>query len=280
VSIGSGQSPSEPEPQPGKRPGRRWLLALISLVGTFVTLASYDLISSSAELGVGTVAAASKTVPSAASAASSASRSAAGSPGSVSPSPPGTPSSPARHLLTVIAAAAFGPEGTADGDNPSTASRIIDVSTNLPWYSQWYATPGFGGLRSGTGLLLTLGEVARVRDVRLVLGSAPGADIQVRAGDSPTPDLPVVAGASDVHGTVLLKVTKPVTGRYVLIWFTRLPPDGYGHYQADVYDVDVGGLSDGPPRRAAPRLDSRASRLRRLFEKLNTLCDYSTTMRS
>lgn len=240
MSIGSGQGPSGPEPRPGKRPGRLWLLALISLVGTFVVLACYDLISNSAEIGVGTVAAASKTVPSAASAAASATRSATASPGSSS-SPPGTPGSPARRPLTVVAVAAVGPEGTSDGDNPGIASRIIDVSTDLPWYSQWYATPGFGGLRSGTGLLLTLGEAARVRDVRLVLGTAPGAGIQVRAGNSPTPDLPVVASAPEVHGTVLVEITKPVTGRYVLIWFTRLPPDGHGHYQASVYDVDVDG---------------------------------------
>jgi hypothetical protein len=29
----------------------------------------------------------------------------------------------------------------------------------------------------------------------------------------------------------------------VLIWFTRLPPDGQGHYQVSVYSVSVDGLS-------------------------------------
>jgi hypothetical protein len=37
--------------------------------------------------------------------------------------------------------AAFGPEGTSDGDNPGIASRILDGGTDQPWYSQWYATP-------------------------------------------------------------------------------------------------------------------------------------------
>ena len=141
----------------------------------------------------------------------------------------------------MTAVAAFGPEGTADGDNPGTASRILNVSTDQPWYSQWYATPRFGNLRSGTGLLLTLGETAVVRDVRLVLGTAAGADAQVRIGNSPSPDLPVVASASGVGGTVRLALRTPATGRYVLIWFTRLPPDGQGHYQVSVYNVFVNG---------------------------------------
>jgi hypothetical protein len=137
--------------------------------------------------------------------------------------------------------AAFGPAGTADGDNPGLASRILDVSTDQPWYTQWYATPEFGDLRSGTGLLLTLSKTAVVRDVRLALGSAPGTDVQVRVGNSPSPDLPTVASASGVDGTVRLALTTPATGRYVLIWFTRLPPDGHGHYQVSVYNVFVDG---------------------------------------
>jgi hypothetical protein len=239
VHIGTKHGPAERETEPEKRPGKLWMLALAGLVGTFVALACYDLISNSAELGVGTVTAAPKTVQSPASQAGTASRSAGRSPGPASVSSTATTGRPTPHPLTVISVAAFGPEGTSDGDNPDLASRTLDVSTDLPWYSQWYATPDFGNLRSGTGLLLILGKAASVRDVRLVLGSAPGADIQVRVGNSPAPDLPVVAGASDVRGTVLLAATTPAVGRYVLIWFTRLPPDGHGHYQVDVYSVGV-----------------------------------------
>ena len=80
--------------------------------------------------------------------------------------------------------AAFGPEGTADGDNPGIASWTIGASGGQPWYSQWYATPAFGGLRTGTGLLLDMGKPVTVTSVRLVLGSQPGADVQVRVGNS------------------------------------------------------------------------------------------------
>ena len=39
-----------------------------------------------------------------------------------------------------------------------------------------------------------------------------------------------------------LAVTAFATGWYVLVWFTRLPPNGHhGQYQVDVYGVTVDG---------------------------------------
>jgi hypothetical protein len=32
------------------------------------------------------------------------------------------------------------------------------------------------------------------------------------------------------------------SGRYMLIWFTALPPIGHGEYQVSVYDVTVDGI--------------------------------------
>lgn len=236
VSIGWAHAPAvqdERELDQEEPPGKRWKLAFTAIIVTFTALAAYGVVSNAGELGAGSVTAAGSTSPTAGTA----------SPGSASVSPASSSPSarPAPQPLTVTSVAAFGPEGTSDGDNPGLAFRILDVSTDLPWSSQWYATPEFGNLRSGTGLLLTLGESASVRDIRLMLGSAPGTDIQVRVGNSPAPDLPVVAGASDVRGTVLLTTAKPAAGRYVLIWFTRLPPDGQGHYQVTVYSAGVDG---------------------------------------
>jgi hypothetical protein len=58
-------------------------------------------------------------------------------------------------------------------------------------------------------------------------------------GDSSS-DLRTVAHASG-GGTVRLSLTTPVQARYLLIWFTLLPPDTSGTYQASVYDITVQG---------------------------------------
>jgi hypothetical protein len=34
---------------------------------------------------------------------------------------------------------------------------------------------------------------------------------------------------------------QPAHGRYLLIWFTVLPPDSFGTFQASVYNVRVEG---------------------------------------
>jgi hypothetical protein len=243
VSIETGRGPAKPEPKAAKqrRPGQGWKLAIIGLVVTYALLAGYDLISNSSELAVSTVAAASKTAPPAAGSTGMASRSSA-IPASTAPGAAVSPaSSLAPHPLDVASIAAFGPAGTSDGDNPDIVSRLLNVSTDQPWYSQWYSTPEFGDLQSGTGLLLDMGETVTVTDVRLVLGSAPGADVQLRVGNSPSLNMPSVASASGAGGAVRLTATTPTNGRYVLLWFTRLPPDGQGHYQVSVYSAVVDG---------------------------------------
>jgi cytoskeletal protein RodZ len=158
---------------------------------------------------------------------------------SASPSPSATPS-PA--VLSPVSATAFGPGGTASGDNPSQAAQAIDSSTSTFWPTNWYATDTFAGLQPGTGLLIDLGRTETIDSVQLTLGSSPGADLQMRVGNTPAlADLTTVASASNAGGSVPLKPATPAQGRYVLIWFTRLPPDSSGTFQADVYNVSVQG---------------------------------------
>jgi hypothetical protein len=241
VSIGMGHSATEPklDPEPDKpqRAGRKWMFTLISLVGVFAVLAAYDLTSVSGQAG-------SKGAASGPSAAAAA-RTPDGAVSSAAPPATAvlTPS-PAARSLTVASIASFGPDGSSDGDNPRIVSRI-NAAGGQPWYSSWYATPEFGNLQAGTGLLLDMGDAVRVSDLRLVLGSPLGADIQVRVGNTTTPaDLATVASATDVGGTVRLPATSPASGRYVLVWFTRLPPNGQpGEYQVDVYGVRVDGTA-------------------------------------
>jgi hypothetical protein len=251
VSIGTGMgaakqqlNPKEPLP-PDKKPGKRWKLAIVGLIGVYALLAGYDLIANSGHLGLSSAGSASPAprtaTPKAGAARTGPQPTRARS--KPTPAPTAGPAShPATRPLDVVSVAPFGPDGTSDGDNPGLAYRILDVSTDQPWYSQWYASPSFGGLRSGTGLLLDLGATETVTDVELTLGSAPGADAQIRIGSTPALSLPTAASAWDVGGTVRM-TTNSTQGRYVLVWFTRLPSAGQGHYQISVYNITVDGVS-------------------------------------
>ncbi len=167
-------------------------------------------------------------------------------PAAVKPSAPKatpTPRKPPPAVpLAVHLASAFGPEGVADGDNPQGAGYVISAGAARPWQSDWYATATFGMLKDGTGLLLDMGKTVTVTSVQVRLGSTRGANLQVRAGSAASlTAAPVRASASDAGGALTLRLKAPARARYVIIWFTRLPPNGAGRYQATVYSVAVTG---------------------------------------
>ena len=162
-----------------------------------------------------------------------------GSTAQATPSATPSPSPPPVQVLTPASVAAFGPGG---GDDPQNAALAVSGNPATPWQTDWYTTPYFGNLYAGTGLLLDLGRTVTISSVRLSLGGAGGADLQVRAGDSPAlADLRPVATSAGAGGTVQLTLASPAHARYLLIWFTKLPPDDSGTYRASVYDITVRG---------------------------------------
>jgi hypothetical protein len=158
--------------------------------------------------------------------------------------PPSSPSaSPvATQALAPARVAAFGPAGLGSGDDPQGAALAVAGNPARPWISQWYATAHFGNLKDGTGLLLDMGRTVTVSSVRLSLAGRSGADIELRAGSKPVlSSLPRVASATNAGGTVPFRLSPPAHVRYLLVWFTKLPPDNAGTYRASVYRITVQG---------------------------------------
>jgi len=152
------------------------------------------------------------------------------------PSP--APAQPAQSL-SPVQATAFGPNG---GDNPQLAHLVLGGGRSAGWHTDWYNTPRFGNLYPGTGLLLKMGRTVTITSARIDLGGATGASLQLRVGDTPTmAALEPVAHASGAGGVVRLSPASPARGRYVLVWFTRLPTDPSGTFQASVHDVTLQG---------------------------------------
>lgn len=240
--------PRPPEISLPTRTRERRQLKLSAALGVVILIvlgvAAYEVAS-----GVG-----NKPHPTAAAAPAASQTSVATTPVSPSVSPAGSPTtastspSPSASSVAVVAqilkpagVTAVGPGGAA-GDAPATADRVIDGGTGPAWQTEWYATPNFGGLQSGTGLLIDMGHTVTVTSVQVTLGSEAGTDLQVRVGDSSAvSSLTTAAAEYGGGGTVQLKLTSPTQARYVLIWITKLAPDGQGTYQAKVYNVTVNG---------------------------------------
>ena len=141
--------------------------------------------------------------------------------------------------VTPVSAVSFDPYGGGPDESNQLAPYAIDTSPG----TAWYATAGFGNLKPGTGLLLDMGRPVTITNVRLLLGSIRGADLQVRTGEraSSLSDLTPDGSAADAGGQEDVPFSKPAQARFVLIWFTRLPPDPDGTFRASVYNVSLDG---------------------------------------
>lgn len=235
-------------PSPDRNRERRHLKAIAgsaAVVLVALGIASYEIVSQAGHSGKpaasGHPAAAVTTTQPASSPPASPAGQASPSP-STSPSTSPSAAPPAAQVLRPASAAAFGPSGTADGDGIAQAGLTIDGSMATDWRTDWYTTPRFGGLQDGTGLLVDMGKTVTVDSVEVVFGGEPGANFEIRTGSTPAlQDLTQAATQNGAGGTVDVKFAKPAQARYVLLWFTLLPPDGAGTYQAQVDEIKVNG---------------------------------------
>jgi cytoskeletal protein RodZ len=161
---------------------------------------------------------------------------------SASPSHPKPSASPTPTLGTLqpASATAYGPWGVT-GDNPGDASQAIDSSSSTAWQSDWYSSASFGGLKTGTGLLIDFGKPVTIVSADLNLGT-PGAYVELRGGSSSSPDvLKTIGGTKDAGDSTTIR-PQEIPVRYLLVWFTSLPQTSSG-YQASLYNISFQGHS-------------------------------------
>jgi hypothetical protein len=153
--------------------------------------------------------------------------------------------------LTPVAAKGFdadNPNGDAQDENSSQAPNILNHNPQ-GWSSQQYDSATLGGLKPGTGLIFDMGKSVRLSSVTVQFGKSMGADVEVQLGDSSVrskaneASMTTVASANGIGGSYTFHVTSKATGRYLVLWFTKLPPIPGGKFMAQVYSISV----TGPP---------------------------------
>jgi cytoskeletal protein RodZ len=165
------------------------------------------------------------------------------SPTHAKPSPSATPApaTPAPGTLEPVSAKAYGPWGVT-GDNPDGASQAIDASSSTPWQTESYTSASFGGLKTGTGLLIDFGKPVTIVSADLNLGT-PGAYVQLRGANSPSASiLKTIGGTKDAGDTTTIR-PQEIPVRYLLVWFTSLPQTSSGLYQGSIYNISFQGHS-------------------------------------
>ena len=155
--------------------------------------------------------------------------------------------SAASTVLTPVSAHGFDETNLAAGP-------AIDNNPATEWHTQWYVgNPVFGGLKSGSGLILDMGHTVRLSSVQIKFGPVPGADVQIKIGNGNQRSevtanaMTTVAQVNDVGGTHTFAVRNTASGRHVLIWFTKLPPvvGTHNKYKAEIFNIIVRGQAVG-----------------------------------
>ncbi|MEV0613440.1 protein kinase family protein [Nonomuraea sp. NPDC050404] len=153
---------------------------------------------------------------------------------------PSSPASASAEAEAVKPEKAQGFDPLGDGDEKSSVAKLaIDGKPSTLWKTETYGSADLGRLKDGVGLLLDMGKSMQISDVVATLSDAPGASIELKVGDSAELDsLKTVATEKNAAGKTTLTPEKPATGRYVLIWFTRVPTDA-GTFHGTIYEVVV-----------------------------------------
>jgi serine/threonine protein kinase len=166
-----------------------------------------------------------------------------------------SPASSSPAIITPSSASGFDALNPADtgNENSNQAANVLDGNPQ-GWSTQFYVGAEgahFGNLKSGTGFILTLSPPARVSSVTVTFGNAVGAIAQLKVGDSDVRSranlrsMTTVAGPTSVSGQYTFTVKNPVLGKYLVIWFTQLPPlaGQPGKYEAQIFKVVIKGTT-------------------------------------
>ena len=162
-----------------------------------------------------------------------------------SPSSSGSASDSAEppQLLEIASVRDFDPQGDPPEENPELAPLAADGDPATAWRTQTYFDQfGAGGLKTGIGLVVDLGESREVSQVDLTTLGSPMAVTYYLTDDDPTEVAGLEPTASGRVAGDQLRTTldEPTSGHYLVVWVTALPPVG-SDFRAEVAEIEVRG---------------------------------------
>ncbi|MDN3352878.1 AMP-binding protein [Actinomadura sp. DC4] len=149
-----------------------------------------------------------------------------------------TSAKPTVVKLKTVGASAYNRPPHPDSSATQDVGNAIDNSKSSAWTTQHYGNAHYGGYRSGIGLVIDMGKSVTVSNVKVMMPQASAAGtVELHVGDSKDASTPQ-AGTAAASGSFEIN-GKQTKGRYVTLWFTKLP--NVGEFRAVVRDVAVYG---------------------------------------
>lgn len=152
-----------------------------------------------------------------------------------SPAPGRTASRPLA--LAATAVRDFDPPPGDGRERPGAVAGTTDEDLGTAWETEHYTTWQFGGLKSGVGLLVDLGEPTTVGRVELLMPRA-GTTVELRAADGASPPAQidgcrVLDTTQSGPATTVLTAPAGTSARYYVVWIAGLPAVA-DHYAASI----------------------------------------------
>jgi hypothetical protein len=152
----------------------------------------------------------------------------------------------AVRTLPIEAIDDFDPQGD-ESENPDDANLAIDGDPETGWHTTTYFNrPELGGLKDGVGLVVDLGDVRDVSQVRLTLGGDP-TSVELYGAPGRTSPPERLSGLTKLGSVTAdgqharVKLADDTKTRFLLIWLTSLPEVSAGKYQGDIREIVVRG---------------------------------------
>lgn len=139
--------------------------------------------------------------------------------------------------LAIQSATGFDPLG--DGtENGSQARQTYDGDSQTMWTSEGYrGSPELGGTKDGVGVIYTLAPNSKVGTAQLTLTSK-GQDVTVYVSTDKSLDGAQELGKlTSATGQQTVQAKTPLTGRYVIVWFTKAAPEDGDRYRCSLAEV-------------------------------------------
>jgi hypothetical protein len=138
----------------------------------------------------------------------------------------------------------FDPQGDPpQEENPDQVPNAVDGDPATTWSTSTYRQNfGPGGLKTGVGLVIDLGET---RDVRRVVVSTEDGQTGLATYVTAEPPTAITGltplGTAAGTGDLTISVDEPVSGRYVTVWLTLIPSVGAEEFRGTISEVQVLG---------------------------------------
>lgn len=154
-----------------------------------------------------------------------------------------TSQGPTPTPLTGITAFDLDPQGSPPQEEyPELVPLAIDGDPETSWHTSTYKQDfGPTGLKEGVGLVLDLGATIGVREIDIATLGGPTAVSVYVTETAPTSvsDLTPVGTAAG-NGGLAVALDEPVSGQFVTVWLTSIPPVE-GGFRGTIADVVVKG---------------------------------------